>query len=173
MCRGLYVQGARAPVGKHLCGRGSRRQFWGWRRCSVLPCVSEFGVNAVGFGELVLENDDAAGRVERGALVDQLAGAGRDPQLVSGVAAVPAFGSHWGDQLRGIEAAKKSLGHVEKLGGASHAVCREILVVEVVLWAGLVRCTGNARSAFRVTDGGPGTCAVPGPDGALLAEARY
>src|SRR5206468_3939085 len=35
----------------------------------------ELGVDALGFGELVFQNDDAAGRLQRGALVDQVAGA--------------------------------------------------------------------------------------------------
>jgi hypothetical protein len=44
----------------------------------------------VGFGELVFQDDDAAGGLQRIALVDQFAGAAGQPQLIAGVAAVPA-----------------------------------------------------------------------------------
>ena len=50
------------------------------------------GVQTPGLFELVLEDDDAAGGLNRGALVDELAGAGGDAQLVAGVAAVAARG---------------------------------------------------------------------------------
>ena len=109
----------------------------------------------MGFGELIFENDDATSRVERGALVDQLAGTGRDPQLVPGVAAVPAFGPHRGYQLRGIEAAKKSLCDAENLGGAPHAVGGEVLIVEVSSRRGLVCFRCNALIASQVHVRGP------------------
>ncbi|MBF6330642.1 hypothetical protein IU452_19255 [Nocardia transvalensis] len=38
--------------------------------------LPEFGVGFEGFGQLVFENDDAAGCLERCAVVDQFAGAG-------------------------------------------------------------------------------------------------
>ena len=68
--------------------RPSRPGAWsaGWPR--VAGC--ELGVNALGFGELVFQDDDAAGGLQRAALVNQLAGAGGQPQLITGVAAVPA-----------------------------------------------------------------------------------
>jgi hypothetical protein len=47
-----------------------------------------FGVDALGLFELVFEDDDAAGGLDRGSLVDQFPGAGRDAELVAGVAAV-------------------------------------------------------------------------------------
>jgi hypothetical protein len=50
-----------------------------------------FFVDALGFFELAFEDDDAAGGLDRGALVDELTGAGSDLQLVAGVAAVAAF----------------------------------------------------------------------------------
>jgi hypothetical protein len=50
-------------------------------------------VDALGFLELVFEDDDAAGGLDGGALVDEFAGAGRYAQLVAGVAAVAAFGA--------------------------------------------------------------------------------
>ncbi len=56
----------------------------GWSRVAG----GELGVDALGFGELVFQDDDAAGGLQRVALVDQLAGAGGQPQLVAGVAAV-------------------------------------------------------------------------------------
>lgn len=52
-----------------------------------------FGVDALGFLELVLEDDDAAGGFDGGALVDEFPGAGGDAQLVAGVAAVAAIGA--------------------------------------------------------------------------------
>lgn len=52
----------------------------------VLRCggFAVFGVDALGFFELVLEDDDAAGGLDGGALVDQLPGACGDAQLGSG-----------------------------------------------------------------------------------------
>lgn len=44
------------------------------QRRSVL--LGEFGVKFEGFGALVFEDDDPAGRLEGGALVDEFAGAG-------------------------------------------------------------------------------------------------
>jgi len=67
----------------------------------VLGCglgLAVFGVDALGFLELVLEDDDAAGGVDGSALVDEFAGAGGDTQLVAGVAAVAALGAQRSDQ---------------------------------------------------------------------------
>ncbi|OKI41284.1 hypothetical protein A6A29_38115 [Streptomyces sp. TSRI0281] len=47
-----------------------------------------FGVDALGFFKLVFEDDDAAGRLDGGALVDEFAGAGGDAQLIAGAAAL-------------------------------------------------------------------------------------
>src|SRR4051812_13231038 len=52
--------------------------------------VAELEDAAVGGGQLVLERDDAAGCGQRHALVEQLAGAGGELELVAGVAAVAA-----------------------------------------------------------------------------------
>lgn len=93
--------------------------------------VLEFGVDASGLGELVFEDDDAARGIERGALVDQFAGPGGEPELVSGVAAVAALRASGGEQLRGVEAAKECLCHAEDLSGVAHAVGRVALVVEL------------------------------------------
>lgn len=60
--------------------------------------AAQFFVDALGFDELVLEDDDAAGRLDRGALVDEFTGAGGDFQLIAGVAAVAAFGAQRSDE---------------------------------------------------------------------------
>ena len=57
-----------------------------------------FGVDAQGLFELVFEDDDAAGGLDGGAVVDQFPGAGGDAQLVAGVAAVAAVGAERGDR---------------------------------------------------------------------------
>jgi hypothetical protein len=70
----------------------------------------ELGVDALGFGELVFQDDDAAGGLQRVALVDQLAGAGGEAQLVAGVAAVPAGRALRLDQPGFAQAPQESLG---------------------------------------------------------------
>ena len=65
------------------CGRG----------VCLFGGAAVFGVDALGFFELVFEDDDAAGRLDGGALVDQFPGAGGDAQLVAGVAAVASRGA--------------------------------------------------------------------------------
>ena len=55
-------------------------------------------VDALGFFELVFEDDDAAGGFDGGALVDEFASARGDAQLVARVAAVAAFGTQGRDQ---------------------------------------------------------------------------
>jgi hypothetical protein len=72
---------------------------------SLVEAAVKFGVDGAGFGELVFEDDDAARGIECGAVVDEFAGSGRDPQLIARVAAVPAVGSLGGEQLRLVEAA--------------------------------------------------------------------
>lgn len=52
-----------------------------------------FGVDAPGLFELVLEDDDAAGGLDGGAVIDEFPGPGRDAQLIAGVAAVAALGT--------------------------------------------------------------------------------
>ena len=69
--------------------------------------AAQFGVDALGFFELVFEDDDAAGGLDGGALVDEFAGAGGDAQLVAGVAAVAALGAQRGDQAGFAEARRK------------------------------------------------------------------
>ena len=50
----------------------------------------ELSVNAVGFGELIFQDDDATGGFQRVALVDQFTCAAGQPQLVARVAAMAA-----------------------------------------------------------------------------------
>ena len=58
------------------------------RVVSVIESAVQFGVDGLGFSELIFEDDDAARCVKGGAAVDEFASPGRDPQLVAGVATV-------------------------------------------------------------------------------------
>lgn len=109
-------------------GRGLVLLWWAlpW---AVLP---EPGVDALRFGELVFQDDDAAGRLHRGALVNQVAGALGQAQLVARVAAVPAGRALRDDQPCGVQAAQERGGDIQHLRGAAHAVGRVILVLELV-----------------------------------------
>ena len=69
--------------------------------------AAELVVDAQGFFELVFEDDDAAGGLDGGALVDEFAGARRDAQLVAGEAAVAALGAQGGDQAASPRARRK------------------------------------------------------------------
>jgi hypothetical protein len=80
--------------------------FAGWVGLVVEAAV-KFGVDGVGFGELVFEDDDAARGIQCGAVVDEFTGSGREPQLVTGVAAVSALGALRGEQFRLVEAAQE------------------------------------------------------------------
>src|SRR5215218_4222538 len=68
------------------------------------------GIHALGLLELVLEDHDAAGSLDRSALVDKLPGPGGDAQLVAGVAAVSAGGTQRGDQTGIAQGAEEALG---------------------------------------------------------------
>ncbi len=57
----------------------------------------KFGINGVGISELIFEDDDAARRIEGGAVIDQFTSPRRDPQLIAGVAAVSALGALRGE----------------------------------------------------------------------------
>jgi hypothetical protein len=89
-----------------------------------------FGVDALGFFELVFEDDDAAGSLDGGPVVDELPGAGGDAQLVAGVAAVAACGAERGDQAGFADGAEEALGGAEQLGGPAHRVGGVVVVVE-------------------------------------------
>ena len=89
-----------------------------------------FGVDALGFFELVFQDHDAAGGFDGRAAVDEFAGAGGDAQLVAGVAAVAAFGAQGGDQAVFAEGAEEARGGAEKLGGPAHGVGGVVVVVE-------------------------------------------
>jgi len=91
----------------------------------------KFCVDAARFGELVFENDDPARSLEWSAGGDEFVRAGGDTQLVARVAAVPTGRALWGEEFRGIEAAKEPLPHAEELGGVAHAVGGIVFVVEL------------------------------------------
>ena len=102
------------------------------RRVGGFGGAAVFGVEALGFLELVFEDDDAAGGLDGGAVVDEFPGAGGDAQLVAGVAAVAALGPQGGDQpgfADGSEEARRSTDH---LGGATHGVGGEVVIVESI-----------------------------------------
>ena len=90
-------------------------------------------VNGVGLGELVLKDDDAAGGFQRGALIEELTGSGRDPQLISGVPAVSAFGALRSQELCLVKAPEKRRRGAQDPRGAAHAVGRIVFVVELVV----------------------------------------
>jgi hypothetical protein len=106
--------------------------FIGWGGLLVEGAV-QFGVDGVGFGELVFEDDDAARCVECGAVIDEFAGPGSDAQLVAGVAAVSALGPLGGEEFRFVEAAQESWGGSQDLSGATHAVGGVVLVIDLVV----------------------------------------
>src|SRR5690242_21453215 len=148
-------EGRRGPASS---GRGRRiRRFGG---------AAVFGVDALGFFELVFEDDDAAGGLDRGALVDEFPGAGGDAQLVAGVAAVAAFGAQRGDQARFADGAQEALGGAEHLGGPSHGVGGVVVVIEPV--ERVVCCHRTSLwNAWR----GPGAIWHQGPEGTATPSA--
>jgi hypothetical protein len=71
-------------------GAGTARRFAGG--------TTVLGVDALGFLELVLEDDGAALGLDRSPLVGELPGARGDPQLVAGVPAVSSLRAERSDQ---------------------------------------------------------------------------
>jgi hypothetical protein len=120
-----------------------------------------FVVDALGFFELVFEDDDAAGGFDRGAVVDEFPGAGGDAQLVAGVAAVAARGAQRGDQAGVAEGAE------EALGGARSSAARPIVyaggVVVIVESAERVVCC-HCTSSWNASRS-PGVVRHQGPEG--------
>jgi hypothetical protein len=100
------------------------------RRVRGFGSAAVFGVEAQGLFELVFEDDDAAGGLDGGPVVDKFPGAGRDAQLVAGVAAVAALGAERGDQAGLADSAQEALGGAEHLGGPAHRVGGVVVVVE-------------------------------------------
>jgi len=101
-----------------------------------VDALLELGVDALGFGELVFQDDDAAGRVQCGALVDQVAGALGQAQLVAGIAAVAAGRALRSEEFGGVQAAQEPGGDAEDLGGPAHAVSRIVLIVQLAVEPG-------------------------------------
>ena len=71
----------------HLAGLGTLAG----RSTLVFEAALQFGVDGLGLGELILENDDATCGIQSGAAVHQLTGPRGDPELISGVPPVPAL----------------------------------------------------------------------------------
>lgn len=93
----------------------------------------KFGVYCLGLSELIFQDDDAARRLQRGAVIDQFTSPRRDPQLIAGVAAVSALGALWGEEFRLVEASQERCGGSQNLGGATHAIGGVVLVIELVV----------------------------------------
>ncbi|MGX1490885.1 enoyl-CoA hydratase/carnithine racemase [Streptomyces tendae] len=133
------------------------------------------GVDALGFLELVLEDDDPARGLDRRALVDELARPGRDPQLVTGVPPVPALGAQRGDQPRLAERAEEARCGAEHLGGPAHRVGGVVVVVQPVAEWGICHVTSmcNASRGPAPTGTGPRTtCNTIGPPRRSAALAQ-
>lgn len=96
---------------------GRRASSVPFRRVGPSCGAAVFGVDALGFFELVLKDDDAAGGLDGGALVDEFPGPGRDAQLVPGVAAVAALRTERGDQP-GLAEGAEELGVVPSIAAA-------------------------------------------------------
>src|SRR3954469_8127869 len=116
------------------------------------------GVDALGFFELVFEDDDAAGGLDGGAAVDEFAGAGGDPQLVAGVAAVSARGAERGDEAGFADGAEETLRGAEHLGGPAHGVGGVVVVIETAIGIVCCHCT-SLWNTWR----GPGAVRRQGP----------
>jgi len=112
-----------------FAGRLVSRGAWsaGWSRVAG----GELGVDTLGFGELVFQDDDAAGGLQRVALVDQFTGAAGQPQLVAGVAAVAAGRALRLDQPGLAQAPQEPLRGAEYLGGPAHGVGGIVVIVEL------------------------------------------
>src|SRR5436190_11519294 len=113
--------GTERPGSRYVSGRS--------RRVGRFGGAAVFGVNALGLFKLVFEDDDAAGGLDGDPVVDKFPGAGRDPQLVAGVATVTALGAERGDQAGFADGAEEALGGAEQLGGPAHRVCGIVVVV--------------------------------------------
>ena len=120
--------------------------------------MAVFGVDALGFLELVFEDDDAARGLDSGPLIDKFPRAGGDAQLVAGVAAVAAFGAQRGDQAGLADGAQETLGGAEHLGGPAHGVGGVVVVIETAERVVCCHCT-SLWNAWR----GPGAVLPPGP----------
>lgn len=159
------------PPRQNRSNRFDRRPL-SWRRIHRNEPQSdvallEFCVDAPGFGELVFEDDDPTRRLEGGAGRNKLVRAGGDTQLIARVAAVPTRGALWGEQFRGIEAAKEPLPHAEEFGGVAHAVGGIVFVVELAgQVAGGSLCRDGGLLSLRM-DGAPGAGCAGGRDGSI------
>jgi len=125
-----------------------------------------FGVDALCFFKLVFEDDDAAGGLDRSALVDEFTRAGCDPQLVAGVAAVAALGAERGDQAGFAKGAEEARGGAEHLGGPAHRVGGIVVVIEAAERVVCCHCT-SLWNAWR----GPGAMWHQDPEGTATPSA--
>src|SRR5690242_14669459 len=124
--RSTRVQRSRSSA-----GAGTARRFTGG--------AAVLGVDALRFLELVLEDHDAARGLDRGPLVDELAGARGDPQLVAGVPAVSSLRAERSDQTSLTDGSEEGRGGAEHLGCPAHRVRGVVVVVQTII-QGVVRC---------------------------------
>jgi len=89
-------------------------------------------VDFEGFGELVLQDHDAAGGFNGGAVVGDVSYSGGQAKLVPAVAAVPAAGTHRVKQVGVLNRAQECWGGADHFGGTACRVGRVVLVVESV-----------------------------------------
>ena len=125
--------------------------------------VLELGVDALRFGELIFEDDDAAGSVQRGGVADELVGPGSEAELVAGVAAVPPAGALRCDQPGRVQAAEESWRDAQDFRGTAHAVGGVVVVIELLIGGMAVRPAGAARG--RVMRPSGNATGVPVPEG--------
>lgn len=71
----------------------------------VLPIAGllKFGIDTSRFGELVFENDDAAGGVQSRAARDEFVNARGYAELIAGVSTMAPLGPLWGEEFSGVE----------------------------------------------------------------------
>jgi hypothetical protein len=105
----------------------------GSRGVCRIGSAAVFGVDALGFFELVLEDDDAAGGVDGGALVDEFPGAGGNAQLVAGVAAVSACGTQWCDEAGFADRAEEVRCGAKHFDSQAHGVGGVVVVIETAV----------------------------------------
>jgi hypothetical protein len=91
------------------------------------------GVDGMGLSELIFKDYDATRRIEGGTAVDQFTSPRGDPQLIAGIAPVSALGALGCEKFGLVEASQEPWGSSQDLGGATHAVCGVVLVVELIV----------------------------------------
>ncbi|GAB2795951.1 hypothetical protein GCM10027199_84540 [Amycolatopsis magusensis] len=124
------------------------------------------------FVQLVFEGNDAARRVDGGALVDQFPHPRGDAQLVPGIAAMPAGGALGLDQAGAIQAAQEILAGTEQVRGPAHGVRRVVLVIEPADPDRAGLSWDHSTSTSRRTPGAVTAPGVPGVESSPLSTGQ-